>query len=111
MNAETYDSFGQSSSGTSSLHPSDAIKMQDLVSAIETSIQIESQMNIIKSMNQKCFERCIYKPSSSSLGNGERQCIAKCMDRFQDGLKVVNQTIMQRSKAEAESMHHSAGLQ
>ena len=44
-------------------------------------------------------------------GNGERQCIAKCMDRFQDGLKVVNQTIMQRSKAEAESMHHSAGLQ
>ena len=68
MNAETYDAFGQSSSGTSSLHPSDAIKMQDLVSAIETSIQIESQMNIIKSMNQKCFERCIYKPSSSSLG-------------------------------------------
>ena len=69
MNAETYDSFGQSASGTSSLHPSDAIKMQDLISAIETSIQIESQMNIIKSINQKCFERCIYKPTSSALGN------------------------------------------
>ena len=68
MNAESYDSFGQSASGTSSLHPSDAIKMQDVITAIETSIQLESQMNIVKFMNQKCFERCIYKPTSSPLG-------------------------------------------
>eukprot|EP00116_Pleurobrachia_bachei_P015355 sb/3475617/ len=110
MNSEQYNEFGQSASGTSSLHPSDAVKLQQAVQEIEKMIQIQSQMEIIKNINSKCFERCIFKPASSPLGNGERQCLAKCMDRFQDGLRVVNQTIMQRHRQEQMAAQDSAGM-
>ena len=65
---ESYDAFGQSSTGTSSLHTSDAMKLQEAVTQIEMALQVESQRQIMSFMNNKCFERCITKPTSSALG-------------------------------------------
>ena len=65
---ENFDAFGKSDQGSSSMHPSDAVKMQEAMRQIQMALAMESQMDIIKSMNEKCFERCIYKPSNSALG-------------------------------------------
>ena len=35
----------------------------------------------VQTVRDKCFEKCVTKPSSS-LGSSEQQCLARCCDRY-----------------------------
>ena len=35
----------------------------------------------LQTVRDKCFEKCVTKPSSS-LGSSEQQCLARCCDRY-----------------------------
>jgi len=43
---------------------------------------------LIQTVVDKCFVKCITKPSSSLTG-GESTCLAKCMDRFLEARTIV----------------------
>ena len=36
---------------------------------------------MLQTVRDKCFEKCVTKPSSS-LGSSEQQCLARCCDRY-----------------------------
>ncbi len=38
-------------------------------------------MCYLQTVRDKCFEKCVTKPSSS-LGSSEQQCLARCCDRY-----------------------------
>ena len=40
-----------------------------------------SVVSYLQTVRDKCFEKCVTKPSSS-LGSSEQQCLARCCDRY-----------------------------
>ena len=46
-----------------------------------TSVLIVRVMCYLQTVRDKCFEKCVTKPSSS-LGSSEQQCLARCCDRY-----------------------------
>ena len=51
--------------------------------------------SLTSTMVQKCFKSCVYTPGRE-LSKREQQCVAKCMDRFQDTMGVVSKALQER---------------
>ena len=54
---------------------------------VNLCLQIKSEMQVAfltefyQTVRDKCFEKCITKPSSA-LSSSEQQCLARCADRY-----------------------------
>ncbi|KJE93639.1 hypothetical protein CAOG_004394 [Capsaspora owczarzaki ATCC 30864] len=46
-------------------------------------------------MSERCFVKCVVKPGTS-LELSERQCVAKCMDRYMESWNVVSRAYANR---------------
>lgn len=52
-------------------------------------------------MNEKCFAKCITKPSDK-LYPGDEQCLSRCTQRFMEAYNVVSKTYMTRLSKERD---------
>ena len=48
---------------------------------MQSELQTAYLQEFITTVRDKCFDKCITKPSSS-LGSSEQQCLARCCDRY-----------------------------
>ena len=48
---------------------------------LRTSAECLKGSPALQTVRDKCFEKCVTKPSSS-LGSSEQQCLARCCDRY-----------------------------
>eukprot|EP00924_Labyrinthula_sp_SR-Ha-C_P013459 snap_masked-scaffold_5-processed-gene-3.20-mRNA-1 protein AED:0.03 eAED:0.03 QI:0/-1/0/1/-1/1/1/0/79 len=51
---------------------------------------------LLGNINDRCFKKCVQYPSTK-LSTSEQTCIAYCMDRYQDTLQVVAQSLQDES--------------
>jgi len=47
-------------------------------------------------VRDKCYEKCVTKPSSS-LSSSEQQCLARCCDRYVEATQVVLRAVLEQS--------------
>lgn len=52
-----------------------------LLVQIKTEMQVAFLQEFYQTVRDKCFDKCITKPSSS-LSSSDQQCLARCCDRY-----------------------------
>lgn len=50
----------------------------------------------LQTVRDKCFEKCVTKPSSS-LSGSEQQCLSRCSDRYGEATQAVLRAVLEQS--------------
>ena len=69
---------------------------QQVFAQVKAQADAQVLQQLAETMIKKCFKTCVYTPGKE-LSKREQQCVAKCMDRFQDTMGVVNKSLSERS--------------
>ena len=78
----------ESSATAPSSHPSHPIPLIFSLSIFSSSF--------IQTVRDKCFEKCVTKPSSS-LSSSEQQCLSRCSDRYGEATQAVLRAVLEQS--------------
>ncbi|KAI9557612.1 mitochondrial import inner membrane translocase subunit Tim13 [Daphnia magna] len=73
---------------------------EELIEQVKQQIAIATAQELLTKISEKCFKKCIIKPSSS-LDSSEQKCIAMCMDRYMDSWNLVSKTYSSRLQKES----------
>jgi len=60
---------------------------------LQQEMQVQALQEFYTTLRDKCWDKCITKPSSS-LSSSEQQCLARCCDRYAEATKIVLQSIV-----------------
>jgi len=90
-----------SSSSPSAPAPDAQTQKLALMEAIKSRLALANAQELVTNMNQKCYEKCITKPSTS-LSSSEQTCLTRCMDRYLEAFNVVSQTYVARVSKERD---------
>eukprot|EP00938_MAST-03A_sp_MAST-3A-sp1_P006687 g6687.t1 len=55
-------------------------------------VSIQALTNMVNTMTQKCFEKCVTKPGDS-LSSREQRCLDACVKNYQKTMMTVKNTI------------------
>eukprot|EP00451_Oxyrrhis_marina_P014057 CAMPEP_0204329638 /NCGR_PEP_ID=MMETSP0469-20131031/14313_1 /ASSEMBLY_ACC=CAM_ASM_000384 /TAXON_ID=2969 /ORGANISM="Oxyrrhis marina" /LENGTH=79 /DNA_ID=CAMNT_0051312285 /DNA_START=17 /DNA_END=256 /DNA_ORIENTATION=+ len=59
----------------------------------------EAQESIhLDTMRKTCFEKCFPRSYPSSLGKGDKICLAKCMDRITESHAIVSKACIEMAQ-------------
>ncbi|KAF9513604.1 hypothetical protein BS47DRAFT_1295998 [Hydnum rufescens UP504] len=79
-------------------------RKEHLMQQVRSDMALAGAQTLIEVLpNEKCFLKCITKPSTS-LSAWEQGCLGHCMDRYMEAFNIVSRTYVQRLSQEAESM-------
>ncbi|KAI0059177.1 hypothetical protein BV25DRAFT_1829217 [Artomyces pyxidatus] len=89
--------FGGSSSQPSSpSSPADAAARKEAVmNSIRGELALANAQELINKTNDKCFAKCVTKPSTS-LSSSEETCLVRCLDRYMEAFNIVSRTYTTR---------------
>lgn len=73
---------------------------EELIGQVKQQLAVANAQELLTKMSEKCFKKCVYKPSSS-LDSTEQKCIAMCMDRYMDSWNLVSKTYSTRLQKES----------
>jgi import inner membrane translocase subunit TIM8 len=66
---------------------------------LQQMLMMEQQREIVQGavlkLTDLCWNKCISKPSSSTLSSGESDCVTACTERYLDTVKLVSAKLMQ----------------
>ncbi|KAF8518453.1 Tim10/DDP family zinc finger-domain-containing protein [Gautieria morchelliformis] len=82
------------SSPTPSSAGADARK-QEVMAQVKQELALANAQELMNKMNEKCFGKCITKPSSS-LSSSEETCLTRCMDRYMEAFDLISRTYTSR---------------
>ena len=68
----------------------------ELMGRVQAEIQAQNVREIATTINDKCFAKCITRPSSS-LSSSEQSCLARCMDCYIESIGLVMKVLSERS--------------
>ncbi|CAG8452524.1 10622_t:CDS:2 [Ambispora leptoticha] len=68
---------------------------------VRSELAYANLQEIVTKINEKCFAKCISKPGHS-LENSEKQCVAKCMDRYMESWNIVSRAYLSRVQRESQ---------
>ena len=68
---------------------------QMLLQQAQAQVSQQIVQGMAATMVDKCFKKCVYTPARS-LSSREQQCMAMCMDRFQDVMGEVGKAMQER---------------
>ncbi|CAG8449197.1 6257_t:CDS:2 [Ambispora gerdemannii] len=91
--------YGLSSSSSPSNMES---RKQAVMNQVRSELAYANLQEIVTKINEKCFTKCISKPGYS-LENSEKQCVAKCMDRYMEAWNIVSRVYLSRVQRESQS--------
>ena len=72
--------------------PQDA-QIQQQIAQLEQQVNGEHVKMMVTLQQNTCFKKCVTSPSSS-LSRGEQECIANCVDRFNESFEFVTSTFL-----------------
>ncbi|KAF9132468.1 Tim10/DDP family zinc finger-domain-containing protein [Linnemannia elongata] len=96
--------FGNYSSGGSM-----EAKKQQVMDQVRSELALANAQELINKINEKCFARCVTKPSTS-LGGSEQTCLSNCMDRYMEAWNIVSRTYINRVQRESQNMGGAGGF-
>ena len=57
-------------------------------------LDVEFAQEFFNTVRDKCVGMCITRPGAS-FTKGEQQCLAQCVERYQDATKVVGKSVLE----------------
>ncbi|KAF9930593.1 hypothetical protein FBU30_000296 [Linnemannia zychae] len=96
--------FGNYSSGGSM-----EAKKQQVMDQVRSELALANAQELINKINEKCFARCVTKPSTS-LSGSEQTCLSNCMDRYMEAWNIVSRTYINRVQRESQNMGGAGGF-
>lgn len=68
------------------------------VRVLQMAMEMQGQFvqQLIERLRNECFERCIQSPGSA-LSSRDQSCLGNCVERYLEGMKVVESTISKAS--------------
>ena len=73
----------------------DQNKLKAAVQQARQQVAMKMAQQLQVQMTEKCFTKCAGQ-HTPELSRGEQECLANCMDRYNDTLKVVANALAQR---------------
>lgn len=58
-------------------------------------MQQQAIQELTTNLQEKCFEKCVSRPNGK-LDSKQQNCIALCINRYIDTMKVVSETMVER---------------
>ncbi|CAB3407270.1 unnamed protein product [Caenorhabditis bovis] len=85
-------------------------QQEQVIAGVKQQAALSNAQNLVTDISEKCTNKCITSPGTS-LSNGEKQCLQRCMDRFMESWNLVSQTLQKRLQEEMASagMGHFGG--
>ncbi|CAJ2668513.1 mitochondrial import inner membrane translocase subunit Tim13 [Trifolium pratense] len=71
---------------------SSQINPQAIKEHLQNELAKEFTKQLLETVREKCFLKCIPKPSSSLSGN-EQSCVSKCFDRYMEATGIVTKAL------------------
>jgi len=81
-----------------SASPSSERKMQ-MMNSVRSEIALANAQELINKTNEKCFAKCVTKPSTI-LSGSEETCLSRCLDRYMEAFNIVSRTYIARLSKE-----------
>ncbi|XP_004348222.1 hypothetical protein CAOG_04394 [Capsaspora owczarzaki ATCC 30864] len=66
-----------------------------IMDQMRQQMAVAHAQELLQKMSERCFVKCVVKPGTS-LELSERQCVAKCMDRYMESWNVVSRAYANR---------------
>lgn len=62
---------------------------------VRSEVQQQALQELTQNLQTKCFDKCITRPNGK-LDGKQQNCLALCINRYIDTMKVVSQTMVER---------------
>ncbi|TFK40072.1 Tim10/DDP family zinc finger-domain-containing protein [Crucibulum laeve] len=86
--------------GSTSVSSSDMVaKKESMMNSVRQEIALANAQELMNKTNEKCFAKCITKPSAS-LSNSEQICLSRCLDRYLEAFNIVSRAYVTRISKE-----------
>ncbi|KDE04199.1 hypothetical protein MVLG_05359 [Microbotryum lychnidis-dioicae p1A1 Lamole] len=96
-------SFLSRSTAPAALSPQESEqRKQQVMQQVREQLALANAQELINKMNEKCFAKCILKPSTS-LGSSDESCLTQCTDRYLEAFNVVSRSYTTRLNREREN--------
>ncbi|KAI0029757.1 Tim10/DDP family zinc finger-domain-containing protein [Vararia minispora EC-137] len=70
-------------------------RKQMVMDQIRSELAMAGAQELIQKINDKCFQKCITKPSTS-LSNSEQVCLERCLGAYMEAFNIVSRTYTAR---------------
>jgi len=67
--------------------------------SVRSEIALANAQELMNKTNEKCFAKCVTKPSTS-LSGSEETCLARCLDRYMEAFNIVSKSYIARISKE-----------
>ncbi|CAE6431880.1 unnamed protein product [Rhizoctonia solani] len=94
--------FFRSNVGGGATLADQATRKQQIMDGLRNEMALANAQELINKINEKCFAKCVTKPSTS-LGSSEETCLSRCMERYMEAFNVVSQSYVARISRERSS--------
>ncbi|GAA6011608.1 hypothetical protein JCM10207_002677 [Rhodosporidiobolus poonsookiae] len=84
-------------------------KADQIKQEVTQQLALANAQELINKMNEKCFARCITKPSETLTPN-DQACLSRCTDRFLEAFNLISAKYVQRVQREREQASAAGGL-
>lgn len=62
---------------------------------VRSEVQQQALQELTQNLQEKCFDKCITRPQGK-LDSKQQNCLALCINRYIDTMKVVSEAMVQR---------------
>ncbi|KAN0138902.1 mitochondrial import inner membrane translocase [Lactarius tabidus] len=87
---------GSGSSSIDAAQPKDLnARKEAVMSSVRNELALANVQELINKTNDKCFAKCVTKPSTS-LSGSEETCLSRCFDRYMEAFNIISRTYTAR---------------
>ncbi|KAI0297282.1 Tim10/DDP family zinc finger-domain-containing protein [Multifurca ochricompacta] len=89
--------FGGGSSTSAELAPpkDPNARKEAVMTSVRNELALANAQELINKTNDKCYAKCVTKPSTS-LSGSEETCLSRCFDRYMEAFNIVSRTYTAR---------------
>ncbi|TDL25457.1 hypothetical protein BD410DRAFT_784446 [Rickenella mellea] len=75
-------------------------RKEALMNQVRSELALTNAQELINKMNEKCFLKCVTKPSTS-LSSSEETCLTRCMERYMQAFDIISKSYTARLSRES----------
>ncbi|ETM38057.1 hypothetical protein L914_15528, partial [Phytophthora nicotianae] len=75
---------------------------------VRSEVQQQALQELTQNLQEKCFDKCITRPNGK-LDGKQQNCLALCINRYIDTMKVVSEVMVQRGPQVRQPIEQYAG--
>ena len=80
----------------------DNVSPDQLAKVLRTQMAVKTMKEIVESMTEKCFVKCVSKPGKA-ISSSEQTCMTNCSKNFMEAHTIVSKSLVEASQKYANS--------